>query len=463
MNRFSYGLIAIIVLLMCSCKKNGINVPNGIRPYKMDIVGATAIGCNNGNTTKAADGEMQLYDRGLFKIDGQGNISTVTTYFTEDKKGNKDFKDYKITVTVNEIERIGSDLLLFKGCWYYFENGEPAYDLGKYMYLLVKISDGLIFHVPNEIYDSCIGKFAKFTEDKEGAVYSNNGRVVGKITVFGSTATFQQINTTGSGIVLGDFVVLENGVVCSMDGFYFDDVTFLWPNGGFCSAKDIINGNPNNRYYYVFVKDGILCMHEYYSYNEGTNYSFHYVNAGNNPGDISLTDAFSNIFIGKGEDNITIYKSVFLETETHYLFNSGSCIYAVNKQTGEHKIIPIENYRPAFLPLYEFDGKYWRMTDIDDENGPGFYWFDPTSFQSGFVKVDNLPSYAESKFYEYEDTIDNSDGYSKDGYSNGYINFEVVRPSDGYNIIIKIDITTGRVEVLENAPERIFTTFIKLS
>lgn len=463
MNRFSYGLIAIIALLMCSCKKDGMNIPSGIRPYKMDIVGAKAIGCNNGSTTKASDGEMQLYDRGLFKIDEQGNISTVATYFTEDKKGNKDFKDYKITVTPGvfdygpygrpAVQKISSDFLLFIGCGYYFENGEMPTELNnEYRYLLVRISDGLIFHIPNEFFLSYMD-YASFAEDKYGTLYVNNGNVVGKITVADGTATFQQINTTGSGTTQGDIVVLENGVVCSMGIDISRDVTFLWPNGGFCSTAEKIEGSNH----YFSVEDGLLCVSESYdSDSDKTICSLRYVNVGNIPGDISLTDSFATFTVKPG---LWIYKEYFLETETHYMFYSDDDgLIAVNKRNGEHKIIPVENIPPfpSFSPQCKFDGKYWSITDFDDENGPGFYWFDPNTFQYGFVKVDNLPSYAESEFYNYYPS-------AEDNYTDGYVNFEVVRPSDGYNITIKINITTGRTEVLESAPERIFTTFIRLS
>ena len=90
MSKSLYVLVAVIALLMCSCQKDGVSLPDGLRPYKLDLSGAKSLGLNNeSSATRGSDDKGQLYDRGLF---------TVAVYFTVDKNGDKKLQDHNISI-----------------------------------------------------------------------------------------------------------------------------------------------------------------------------------------------------------------------------------------------------------------------------------------------------------------------------------------------------------------------------
>ena len=462
MSKSLYVLVAVIALLMCSCQKDGVSLPDGLRPYKLDLSGAKSLGLNNeSSATRGSEDKGQLYDRGLFKIDEQGNVSTVAVYFTVDKNGDKKLQDHNISIDPYRMWKITPDYLLLGDCSYYFENGETADELWKYSHLLVRISDGLIFWVSDiwqYIGDDPWGHLtARFIEDDEGNLYFNNGTMVGRITVTDGIATFQQINTTGSGIVEGYTTIhlLKNGVTCTGSLY---ELSFLWPNGGFCYSTDIDDFNLDRDDYskpwFQFVEGGVLFVRELS--DEAYTTSLYNVIVGDTPGDVSLSEPLLSV---PSEIFPAIDPETFFETETHYLLFGNPqpglgphhYVLAINKQSLEWEKIRVLFY-PKFTPMHEYDGKYWLTTEIGDENGNGFYWFDSHTFQSGFVKADTpfVSSFPTPSGGEYD-------------YSNGYITYEAIRQSDGYNITVKIDITTGQAEVLERAPEKAFAILVTLS
>ncbi len=470
MNKFLYTIIALIALSVCSCKKSeSESLPdiNSLRPYKMDITDAKSLGLSSGKGRNGSYGE-ELYDKGLFKIDEHGNISTVAIYFITDDEGNKTFQSYNISVIPQYMEKVSPDFLLLTRCTYRNDTNN-TYPYINYSNLLVRISDGLIFCADN-IIDYL--ENASFKEDKDGALYSNNGSVVGKITVSDGLATFQQINTTGSGIYGKHMFLLNDGIICSVPG---DEALLdpsasthcclLWPNGGFREmSTPYYWGVPSDistisRAMFQVTKHKILIVNTYTDKSGQEYIVLGNVKIGNSPDDVVFSNPILTIPIPN--DKADASWNAFCETSSHYIFkfeewlnNDNLFVIVIDKLRLEYEIKDITCH-VSFYDRCKFNDRYYTAGRYKNEyDKTGFSWFDTKTYQSGFVESDlpYLDRYDLNKEYKY-----------RWDYTSGYITYEAVRPSDGYNITVKADITTGRVETIEKAPDRVFATLITLS
>lgn len=102
-----------------------------------------------------------------------------------------------------------------------------------------------------------------------------------------------------------------------------------------------------------------------------------------------------------------------------------------------------------FSNSISYDGKVWVINDSMENFGA--YWFDPVSFEDGFVKFNvTIPSYMDIHV-------------SKKMYNNGRITYSGQDPSTGNYVKIVIDITTGESITNTQAPDMLFQTLINLN
>lgn len=470
--------IACLFMCLCSfgissCSDNeGSEDPyafSNLKLQKLDLSDAKYLSLTSApaNTRIAENAEV-----GLFKIDENGNLSTVVLSCIQEEDGTvKQVRDDIKVIPQHLISLSGAYTLLLK-CEFRTEKGEYIDMLHYYepeahevFNILVRNSDGKIFYIPQ-----AASKYFKYlttsttTLDDKGNLYmlscnwDGTGSDLLMITLLNDELVIKQVNPNDIKIIGNEIWALANrSVVVAGSGDSWRDYTFLYPNGGFeqtslfdkgpvhlskvtsgIKAVQVEErpGNPQREY--------IVSLHDYevgtsvgsntlsqpiVSISSGTDYSTQL-------GDADYVDWVSKI-------NYGWIRSVY-ETSRFYLL--GSCL-VVDKQTNQITGLDWEQSNHVIIPTAEntYKGLAWSVSEKEAS------WFNIETLEYGVVKFDL------SQAGPYQQTDFKANIPSGEAIITG------VRNSDGKQVVFIVNIETGKAVYSVNNSDRPITTLIPLN
>lgn len=345
-----------------------------------------------------------------------------------------------------------------------------------------------------------------FNEDSSGNLYFNNETVY-KFNLNDETSSFEQI--TSHVQFDEDFFIADNGVVWSFDSW--PRLKFGWPHSGFqkldfpYAIKDYISELertiPGGTFYDRGKKIDLetLILKAYYNdtrcqcanfnnqpiiiaspiaklpwgtweiYNINTDRLnvanaireskwpvgiLFEVNIGDTPQSaqpskmsIELLDAPESALNPDWTTNGYGVKFNSVYAGDNYFLTSGpgNWITKIDMQKREWTWLKQLDFEIDFSKSLSFNNKVWSI----DESKCGAHWFDPTTFEDGFVKFNvDIPPYV---FFQNLNS------------KTGKITFSGVNSANGEITTIVIDITTGEAVTDTQAPEMLFETLINLN
>lgn len=464
-------------MLLTSCGGDddggaGGKAPKTIKLQKLELGDAKYLSLT-GTPTRAQAGETDA-EVGLFKIDAQGNVSTVVLWCIESEDGT-------VTQVRNDIKVIPRYLVSLSGAYTlmlrcdfqteegYFFNMLSYYEgpgAGGYFNMLVRNSDGKIFYIPQSVGS----KYFEFPEiqstalDSKGNLYilpyMNNGLSdLLAITQQNDDLVIKQVNPNGLTGIQGDEIwPLDNGTVIVVYPSK-DHYTFFYPNGGF-EQGPVFDGqalltktNDRIKAVKLEVRAGTP-QHEYIV-------SLHDYNIGISAGGNTLSAPIASISSGTGystdlgDPNYIDWVSkvrvhwqmwIYPVYETADSYFLGQCL-RVDKQTKQ--IIPLnwEQSDNIIFPTKEntYKGLAWRVTA--DEAA----WFNIETLEHGVVHFD-LSSAGNFQRTDYFEDI-----------PSGKVTITGVRYSDGKQVVCIVDIETGQAICSANDSDRPITVLVPLN
>lgn len=210
-----------------------------LKLQKMNLDGAKYLSLTGNNTRAAGDDEV-----GLFKIDEQGNMTTVVVSCTEEEDGTVTRTRTDIKVTPRSICSLSGIFTFMGDCSFTDGEGRSVgmlqyYEPGAYSFnILVRNSDGAIFYIPKSLsetyFRSANEGHSNTVTDGKGNLYLFGGGNLGMVTVRNGQLVLTQVNPNGVEVGGGNILPFDNGTVMT---YRADDnmlaCTFLYPNGGF--------------------------------------------------------------------------------------------------------------------------------------------------------------------------------------------------------------------------------------
>lgn len=137
------------------------------------------------------------------------------------------------------------------------------------------------------------------------------------------------------------------------------------------------------------------------------------------------------------------FNSVYAGDNYFLTSGPGNWITKIDMQKREWTWLKQLDFEIDFSKSLSFNNKVWSIDKY------GAHWFDPTTFEDGFVKFNvDIPPY-----------VGLNNGISK----TGKITFSGVNSANGEITTIVIDITTGEAVTDTQAPEMLFETLINLN
>lgn len=431
-NFLNHGLILLLFFCIFSCteetndrQENGPHNKSNIQLQKLDISDAKYLTISNSQAKSTT-----VEDIGLFKIDENGNISTVILTCTEGTD--------TIIRTHNEIKIIPERIIPLEGvytmmtnCQFIDKDGQlinmtQYYEPESYgsFNILVQNSTGAIFYIPSSASEYCNEDIIHASDNNKN-IYLANYEKLGLLTFQNNQLIIKQISPNGIQLHIHDEIwPLENETIVTHEKDYY---TFLYPNGGF---DNIENLNEEQSIYLGKTKNGIKAIKVEEISEELYTISFHDYNIGTSAGNISLSQPISsyrgNIHFAEGRKGNEIY-----ETSKWYLLGSS---FVVDKQTKEMKPLNEETKEHLIFPTEKntYKGRAWRFrTTKSTEDFRTIYWFDIEELKYGEVQLD----------YSATETFLPIDSY--ENFPAGEIIITGIRYSDGKRIICTIDIETG--------------------
>lgn len=378
-----------------------------------------------------------------------------------------------------------------------------------YKNLLVRKSDGKIWCVDNIsdiIIEDGYSGYEKiklkgtFNEDSSGNLYFNN-RNVYKFNLNDETSSFEQI---ASHLLFDeDFFIADNGVVWSFNSWPM--LTFGWPHSGFQSLsfpyaiEDYISelertipgvtfydGIKKIEYETLTLEGDARCQCANFNNQPiiitSVTAKLHYweieyapdpvalniansireskwpvgilfeVNIGDTPQSaqpskmpIELLDppasALNPNWLRDGYG--VKFNSVYVGDNYFLTSGSGNWITKIDMQKREWTWLKQLDFEIDFSKSLSFNNKVWSIDKY------GAHWFDPTTFEDGFVKFNvDIPPYVTFQNFNSK---------------TGKITFSGVNSANGEITTIVIDITTGEAVTDTQAPEMLFETLINLN
>ena len=220
--------IACLIFSSCSSSDDVKNMNfSKMRVARMDLSNAVSVGVINNETR--ADGTF--LENGLYKIDANGNISTVAVYLVEDEDGNVSKETHTMYIRPSVLQNLTSNYFIVWNCDYYDENGErgnvPFYNL------LVRKNDGKIWCVDNvENLSSYINSpYSQAKENDKGELYCFGDGGIFKFNLDSDAPSFSQINRAGLDPNIREYYFTQTEVVWGMTTN--SEATFVWPNLGY--------------------------------------------------------------------------------------------------------------------------------------------------------------------------------------------------------------------------------------
>lgn len=467
--------IACLFMCLCSfgissCSDNeGSEDPyafSNLKLQKLDLSDAKYLSLTGApaNTRIGENAEV-----GLFKIDENGNMSTVVLSCIQEEDGTvKQVRDDIKVIPKELISLSGAYTLLFR-CEFKTEEEVyidmlQFYEPGKEgnFNILVRNSDGKIFYIPqaaNKYFEPLW--FCISTLDNKGNLYmlphkSDGNNILLMITLLNDELVIKQVSPNNIAMGGEEIWPLDNQSVV-LTGSGSPEYIFLYPNGGFEQTRVFDKGtvhlskvtsgikavqveerpgNPQSEY--------IVSLHDYKvgtsvgsntlsqpiaSINSGTDYSTHW-------GDANYVDWVSKASHGWIE-------SVY-ETSRFYLL--GSCL-VVDKQTNQVTGLDSEQSNHVIIPTAEntYKGLAWSVSEQEAS------WFNIETLEYGAVKFDL------SQAGPYQQTDFKANIPSGEAIITG------VRNSDGKQVVFIVNIETGKAVYSVNNSDRPITTLIPLN
>jgi len=418
-----------------------------------------------GNSTRAT-GDAEV---GLFKIDNDGNITTVVLSCTEEEDGGITRTRKDIKVTPRYIYSLSGTYTFMEDCSFYDGDGnsvnmnqyyEPE---AFYFNILVRNADGAIFYIPASLSDTYFlraneSNLCGSTADDKGNLYlhSVEGNL-GMITMQNGQLVLKQVNPDHVR-PYGEIISFDNGTVMVYDPNYaYSSCTFFYPNGGFEEYDKTSEGIVSltklpNGVKAVVVTEGsevgeqteyIVSLHDFHvgtsfggnalsaplaSLSSGTDYSLFF----NHPNYLD--------WLSKYHANRDWLSGVY-ETANAYIIGK---TLIVDKRTME--IRPLEGTEAyVIFPTAEntYKGLSWIVGSWGAE------WYDIETMQYGRVDF-NLPT----DFMKTNETAD---------IPSGKLIIQGTRYADGKSVTYFVDIETGNYVCTETDSERPITALIPLN
>ena len=416
-----------------------------------------------GTPTRAQSDESEV---GLFKIDENGNISTVVLSCVEAEDGTVTKERNDIQVMPRYLFSLSGVYTLMLQCEFKTAEGNnfdmrPYYEPDAYdFHILVRNSDGKIFYIPQSA-----GKYFEIPQkpatalDNKGNLYilSYEGRDLLAVTMQNGNLVLKQVNPNAVGIEGNEIWPLDNGtiVVPSMGNSY----TFLYPNGGFeqmplFDKGEIFLTKTDNGIKAVQVEERagsprreyIASLHDY---NVGTSTGSNTLSApiasissGTDYSD-ALGDANYLDWVSKISANRDWIRSVYETTDTYLL---GSCL-VVDKRTNQITALDWEQSNNVIIPKPEntYKGIAWAVSDKDAS------WFNIETLEYGVVEFD----LSQAGSFQLTDFFANIPA--------GEVTITGVRNSDGKQVVCIVNIETGSAVYSVNDSNRPITVLIPLN
>lgn len=440
-----------------------------IKLQKLDLSGAKYLTLVDNSRAEDSD------EVGLFKIDENGNMTTVVLSCTEEEDGNVTKIRTDIKVKPFEIHSLAGIYTFMYGCEFIDGNGN-RFGLKQYyepesteidFNILVRHSDGAIFYIPDELSNGYFNRpnipdmvRTAFADDK-GNLYLF-GRGLGKLTTQNGQLVMKQVNSSGVYFSGTDILPFDNETVMVQSPSWengYNNFTILYPNGGF----ENYNGEVDNLVSITKVKSGAkaVVLNEVQRENTKTEYivSLHDFRVGTSYGDHTLSGPLASY--SSGTDYTTDYtdpdyrwwipsasgsapshlKGVY-ESNNWYFIGQ---YFVIDKRTMEMRELETPVIFPDKTNVYK--GLSWVVYNYDGQWIAK--WSDIESLQYGKINI-NLPA----NFSENSSIID---------IPSGKLILTGVRYVDGKTVTYFIDFETGNYTCTETDSERPITALIPLN
>ena len=475
-----YATFAMAATFFVGCSDSddetgGFGSGKVVKLQKLDIDGAKYLSLT-GESTKATGSD----EVGLFKIDAEGNMTTVVLSCTEEEDGTVTRTRKDIKVIPREIYSL-SGLYTFLCCCEFTDSEGGRVDMqlyyepdAFYFHILVRNSDGAIFYIPEVLHEEYFARYNYYNlkntiaDDKNNLfLLGINGNNLGMITIQDGQVVLKQVNPNGVPPSEGNCVLLDNGTIMT-GGENSQEATFFYPNGGFERYEmwdlDGTYGNSLGGIYAIKkVSDGIKAVKItegdifYYRYREYT-VSLHDFYVGTSAGSLALSAPLAALSSGTnystnlGDPNYLDWVSKFIinpgwlgsiyETTNNYII--GQCL-VVDKNTMEIRALNWDESNSIIIPTAEntYKNRAWKI------NTWGAEWYDIEAMQSGTVYF-NLPA----DFLTTSTTAE---------IPSGQFIVSGTRYADGKSVTFFVDIETGNYVYTETDSERPITALVPLN
>ena len=479
MNRvMPYIMCVMTVMGLAGCSDSDTDDSGGgggnmsgktLKLQKMNLDGAKYLSLTGNGTRAAGDDEV-----GLFKIDEQGNMTTVVVSCTEEEDGTVTRTRTDIKVTPRSIYSLSGIFTFMEDCSFTDGEGRSVWMLQYYepeaysFNILVRNSDGAIFYIPKSLSDTYFSRVNAYNlertvTDGKGNLYlfsHSDGGNLGMVTIQNGNLVLKQVNPNGVHAGGGDILPFDNGTVMVTGDlnmrFFSCDV--FYPNGGFEHIDGTTDGiisvtNLASGPKAVRVSEGVTVgdKTEYIvslcDFRVGTSYGDHTLSAPiaslSSGTDYSTYDPQAPDYLdwlSKYHANASWLQGVY---ETTNMFIIGQTL-VVDKRTMEMR--PLEGTESYIIfpnAGNTYKGLAWNVGSWGAE------WYDMETMQYG--KVDfNLPS-------DFRITKETAD------IPSGKLILTGTRYTDGKSVTYFVDIETGGYVCAESDSERPITALVPLN
>lgn len=488
---FFYRVIPYIVCVIAvtgfagcsdSDSGDGDNVSDKtLKLQKMHLDGAKYLSLTGNGTRATGNDEI-----GLFKIDEEGNMTTVVLSCTEEENGTVKRTRTDIKVTPRYIYPLSGIYTFMEDCRFTDGEGNSIY-MGQYyepdaiqFNILVRNSDGAIFYIPKSLSDTYFLRansqhLANTTTDNNGNLYlfAHDTNNLGMVTIQNGKLVLKQVNPNNVGIDFGDDILpFDNGTIMTYRADNnFLTCTFFYPNGGFeeyCGYKVIetfADGGYSDEAILPVskVKSGTKAVVVKGISREGlakeyivSLCDFH---VGTSYGDHSLSEPIASLSSGTDYSTYDPQAPDYLDWVAKYQANSSIWFNGIYETTNMFIIgttLVVDKRTMEMRPLNSTESNIIFPNANNTYKGLawnvgcwGAEWYNIETMQYG--KVDfNLPS----DFRINNETAD---------IPSGKLVVTGTRYTDGKSVTYFVDIETGNYVCTESDSERPITALIPLN
>ncbi len=464
--KFIFYLAAALLgaIAVSSCKSGKDEPTRNFKATRMDLSGATALSIISSGESRD---NMSFQETGLFKIDNQGNISTVAVYLVTDEDGNSSTKEVPAHIDPYRMVTIGEDYLAFIGCSYVSYDDNTQVDMPYlYRHIMVRKADGRIFAFgDNDLLDSLLGwsdtiqKVLMKVNADEYLIYGGPEMALACLKFDGNGLTVQEMSTNG---IVGFPTTYINGNIYSVESPGLNKAGVRFPNGGYDIFEDDYFGEPTVSCYLV-LNDGLGAIRAPKAedfWQKKHTITFNNLTISNS-GSAALTtvatmENASRIY-SVADGSYDNGKKIILQ-HTAATFQQIDplekvCYSVIDKASGTW-----ESYEPEFADAEGFElsasnfykGRVWGVKEVKGKLQPTALWINPSTLESGTVDLDF-------------DVNGVDISRSEKDYGNGHLIIYGTRRFDNANVVIDADITTGKCTTLFSHKTYEISTLVPLN